>query len=40
VINVTPCESGIRHGNSWAHIDGWSERVLEYIIAMESQTAE
>jgi TROVE domain. len=40
VINVAPYKSGISYGNGWTHIDGWSERVLDYITAMEKETAD
>jgi TROVE domain len=37
VINVAPYKSGISYGNGWTHIDGWSERVLDYIAAIEGE---
>jgi 60 kDa SS-A/Ro ribonucleoprotein len=40
VINVAPYQSGISYGNGWTHIDGWSERVLDYIAAMETEPAK
>jgi len=40
VINVAPYKSGVSYGNGWTHIDGWSERVLDYIAAMENETAD
>ena len=39
VINVAPYKSGISCGNGWTHIDGWSERVLDYIVAIEGENA-
>ncbi len=39
VINVAPYKSGISYGNGWTHIDGWSERVLDYIAAIERENA-
>ena len=39
VINVAPYKSGISYGNGWTHIDGWSERVLDYIAAIEGENA-
>ena len=39
VINVAPYKSGISYGNGWTHIDGWSERVLDYIAAIETEEA-
>ena len=32
-------KSGISYGNGWMHIDGWSERVLDYIAAIEGANA-
>ena len=40
VINVAPYKSGISYGNGWTHIDGWSERVLDYIAAMEKEDVD
>jgi hypothetical protein len=40
VINVAPYQSGISYGSGWTHIDGWSERVLDYIAAIEGENAE
>ena len=39
VVNVAPYKNGISYGNGWTHIDGWSERVLDYILAMETEEA-
>lgn len=35
VINVAPYKTGVGYGNSVVHIDGFSERVLEYILEVE-----
>jgi 60 kDa SS-A/Ro ribonucleoprotein len=35
VINVAPYKPGISYGNGWTHIDGWSERVVDYIAGVE-----
>jgi 60 kDa SS-A/Ro ribonucleoprotein len=40
VINVAPYKSGISYGNGWTHIDGWSERVLDYIAAVEKEDVD
>jgi hypothetical protein len=40
VINVAPYKHGVSYGNGWTHIDGWSERVLDYIAAIEGENAE
>jgi 60 kDa SS-A/Ro ribonucleoprotein len=37
VVNVAPYKNGISYGNGWMHIDGWSERVVDYIAAIESE---
>jgi 60 kDa SS-A/Ro ribonucleoprotein len=39
VINVAPYKPGVSYGNGWTHIDGWSERVLDYIAATEAEVA-
>jgi len=39
VVNVAPYQHGVSYGNGWTHIDGWSERVVEYIAATESESA-
>jgi hypothetical protein len=39
VINAAPYKSGISYANGWTHIDGWSERVLDYIAAIEGENA-
>lgn len=35
-VNVAPYKQGISYGNGWTHIDGWSERVMDYIKEVES----
>ncbi|HLX85916.1 MAG TPA: TROVE domain-containing protein [Terriglobales bacterium] len=37
VINVASFKNGVGYGK-WTHIDGWSESVVEYIRAMESES--
>ena len=39
VVNVAPYQHGVSYGNGWTHIDGWSERVVDYIAATESESA-
>ena len=34
-INVANYQNGIGYGE-WTHVDGWSENVLQYIIAAEN----
>jgi 60 kDa SS-A/Ro ribonucleoprotein len=37
IINVASARNGVGYG-AWAHIDGWSEAVVEYIRELESAT--
>jgi 60 kDa SS-A/Ro ribonucleoprotein len=39
VVNVAPYKHGVSYGNGWTHIDGWSERVIDYIAAVEKEAA-
>jgi 60 kDa SS-A/Ro ribonucleoprotein len=39
VVNVAPYKHGISYGNGWTHIDGWSERIVDYIAAAEAEAA-
>ena len=39
VVNVAPYKHGVSYGNGWTHIDGWSERVVDYIAAAEGEAA-
>jgi hypothetical protein len=39
VVNVAPYKHGISYGNGWTHIDGWSERIVDYIAAVEVEAA-
>ena len=39
VVNAAPYQHGVSYGNGWTHIDGWSERVVDYIAATESESA-
>lgn len=38
VINVAPYQYGVGYG-SWTHIDGWSERVLDFVREVERDAA-
>ena len=40
VVNVAPYKYGVSYGTGWTHLDGWSERVVDYIAAVEKETAE
>jgi 60 kDa SS-A/Ro ribonucleoprotein len=37
VVNVAPYKNGLSYGNGWTHIDGWSERVVDYMAAVEGE---
>jgi 60 kDa SS-A/Ro ribonucleoprotein len=37
VVNVAPYKHGISYGNGWTHVDGWSERIVDYIAAVEAE---
>jgi hypothetical protein len=39
VVNVAPYKRGVSYGNRWTHIDGWSERIVDYITAIEAEPA-
>ncbi len=40
VLNVAPYKPGISYGNGWTHIDGWSERAVDYIAGVEKEAVE
>jgi hypothetical protein len=40
VVNIAPYKQGLSCGNGWTHIDGWSERIVDYIAAVEAETAD
>ncbi len=37
MINVASAKNGVGYGK-WAHIDGWSEAVVEYIRELEGES--
>ena len=39
VVNVAPYKYGVSYGNGWTRIDGWSERIVDYIAAVEAEAA-
>ena len=39
IINVASAKNGVGYG-AWAHIDGWSEAVIEYIRELERSKVE
>lgn len=36
VVNVAAYKNGVGYGNGYTHIDGWSDRVIDYIREIES----
>jgi hypothetical protein len=40
VVNVAPYRHGISYSEGWTHIDGWSERVVDYIREVEAEDTE
>jgi len=40
VVNVATYKYGLSYGNGWTHIDGWSERVLDYMALAEAENVE
>jgi Mg-chelatase subunit ChlD len=38
VVNVAPYKQGMSYGNRWTHVDGWSERIVDYIAAAEAES--
>ena len=39
VVNAAPYKHGISYGSGWTHIDGWSGRIIDYIAAVEAESA-
>ena len=39
VVNLAPYQHGVGDRDAWTHIDGWSERVLDYIREVEAPAA-
>lgn len=39
MINVASARNGVGYGDNWTHLDGFSERVLNYIAAVEGFNA-
>lgn len=37
IVNVACYQNGVGYGNGYHHIDGWSERILDYIREYETQ---
>jgi hypothetical protein len=40
VINVAPYQHGLGYGDGWTHINGWSERVIDFIRTYEGLVDE
>jgi 60 kDa SS-A/Ro ribonucleoprotein len=40
LINVSVNKNGIGYGSKWTHVDGWSERVLDFILEDETDTLQ
>jgi 60 kDa SS-A/Ro ribonucleoprotein len=40
LINIACNEHGVGYHNGWVHIDGWSERVFDFLVEHERETAE
>lgn len=38
VVNVAAYKNGVGYGNDWNRVDGWSDRVLDYIVAAEAES--
>ena len=36
IINIGTYQNGIAYNSNWTHINGWSERVVDYIQALEA----
>jgi hypothetical protein len=39
VVNIAPYKHGVSYRDGWAHIDGWSEHVIDYIRESEADAA-
>lgn len=39
VVNVAPYKHGVSYRDRWTHIDGWSERVIDYVREAEADAA-
>jgi hypothetical protein len=37
MINIASGQNGVGYGGAWTHIDGWSESVIRYIVAIEHE---
>ncbi|MGB2621784.1 MAG: hypothetical protein WA857_17600 [Candidatus Acidiferrum sp.] len=39
VVTVAPYQHGVNYGNGWTHVDGWSERIVDYLASSEAEAA-
>jgi 60 kDa SS-A/Ro ribonucleoprotein len=39
IVNIAPYKHRVSYGNGWTHVDGWSERIVDYIAAAEIEEA-
>lgn len=37
IVNMAAYKYGVGYGNGWVHVDGWSERILDYIRLIEQE---
>lgn len=37
MVNLAPYQNGVGYKNKWNHIDGWSERIFDYIQIYEAE---
>lgn len=37
VVNVGPYKHGVSYSHGWTHVDGWSERIVDYIRMSEQE---
>ncbi len=40
MLNVASYQNGLGYGSGWTHINGWSERLVDYIQAIEGSDAQ
>ena len=38
MVNVASARNGVGYG-AWAHIDGWSEAIVDYIRSLELEAS-
>jgi 60 kDa SS-A/Ro ribonucleoprotein len=40
MVNVATDRHGVGYGSGWSHVDGWSEAIVDYILAEEQEDDE